>query len=127
MDLLDRVWLDGSWWILDSCCSRFGVVKAGQITMLSLEGVAESFFRLEELMAANLRCLLGAYAGLWQWPAMPLLPDLADPEQVGELHGNLHATQLELFGPGPVRTAGGVFLGTAQLAAANALAAEEKI
>lgn len=126
LGLLNRVTTDSTWWVHDSCCGRFGVVKDGQITMLSLEGVAESFFRLEELMAANLRCLLGAYANLWQWPAMPLLPNLADPNQAGELHTHMQATQLELFGPGPVRTAGGVFVGTARLAADNAVATEEE-
>ncbi len=117
LGLLDRVWLDGSWWVLDSACDRFGVVKEGQIVMLSLEGLSQSLFTIEEMMAANLRCLLAAYAGLIQFPAMKLLPDLTDADQVQELHGRLQAVQLELFGTlATVRTAGGAFLGPARMA-----------
>jgi len=117
LGLLDRISLDGTWWLLDAACDRFGVVKDGQIVMLSLEGWAQSLFTIEELMAANLRCILGAYAGLWQFPPMPLLPNLRDPEAVQELQQHLQTTQLELFGPAHPRPASAAGQVTAALLA----------
>jgi hypothetical protein len=60
------------------------------------------FFTLLELMAANLRSLLSAYAGLWTFPAPAEIPtDLADPEVRLEIRRRLAPVQLELFGPAP--------------------------
>ena len=53
-------------------------------------------------MAANLRALLAAYAGLWTFPAPAEVPtDLRDPEVRLELRRRLAPVQLELFGPAP--------------------------
>lgn len=100
LERLARVWVDGSWWIHGACTSRFGVIKNGLIHILKLEGTgARCFFTLVELMAANLRCILGAYAGLWQFPTMRLLPDLEDEGDLRELKTHLRANQLSMFGP----------------------------
>ncbi len=108
MGLLNRVWTDGSWWILDAACERFAVIQDGRIVMHSLEGIARSFFTITECMAANLRSLLGAYAGLWEWPPPDPLPtDPNDPDQVEDMKGRLQANQLELFGPGRVKVMAG--------------------
>jgi hypothetical protein len=67
---------------------------------------AQSFFTLAELMAANLRSLLSAYASLSTFPAPAEVPtDLADPEVRLELRRRLGPVQLELFGPGPAPAA----------------------
>jgi hypothetical protein len=109
MGLLDRVWTDGTWWILDAACERFAVVMDGIIQMHSLEGIAHSFFTITECMAANLRSLLAAYAGLWTWPPPDPLPiDQNDPDQVDDLHGRLVQARMELFGGDDVRLCGNV-------------------
>jgi hypothetical protein len=99
LGLLDRVWSDGSWWILDSTAERFAIVEDGLITMHSLESDyrKQSFFTLVEMMAANLRSLLAAYQGLWAWPPPEPLPlDLLDIAQARELKARFQAAQLEL-------------------------------
>jgi hypothetical protein len=96
MGYLDRTSCDGSWWIKDATADRFAVVENNLITMLSLEGKATSFFTLIELMAANLRSLLGAYAGEIEWPKMEMPIDLADLHQKRELREHYQAAQLEL-------------------------------
>jgi hypothetical protein len=99
MGLLNRVWTDGTWWILDAACERFAVIMDGQIKMHSLEGVARSFFTITECMAANLRSLLSAYAGLWEWPPPDPLPlDQHDEAESQELFSRFHQAKLELFG-----------------------------
>lgn len=99
MGLLERVWTDGTWWILDAACERFAVVMDGEIKMLSLEGAAASFFTITECMAANLRSLMSAYAGLWEWPPPDPIPlDQNDPLEARELYERMHAAQLKLFG-----------------------------
>ncbi|MBU1750419.1 MAG: hypothetical protein KKA73_22270 [Chloroflexi bacterium] len=109
MGLLDRVWSDGAWWILDAACERFAVVMDGQICMHSLEGIAASLFTITECMAANLRSLLAAYAGLWDWPPPDPLPlDQHDPDQAGDLYGRVHQARLDLFGDEQVRMCGNV-------------------
>jgi hypothetical protein len=110
LGLLDRVWLDGSWWILDAAAERFAVVEDGLIRMHSIEGVARSFFTITECMAANLRSLLSAYAGLWDWPPPDPIPlDLHDRDEAEELHRRMHQASLELFGDnGEVRVYGDV-------------------
>lgn len=100
LGLLDRVWVDGTWWLLDATADRFAVVENGLITMISFEGWAYSLFTLVEAMAANLRSLLAAYAGLWSWPPPEPLPlDLLDPDQAADMKRRLaaNATQLHLF------------------------------
>ena len=82
---------------------RFAVVQDGLLKSLRLTHTgARSFFTLLELMAANLRSLLSAYAGLWTFPAPAEIPtDLADPEVRLEIRRRLAPVQLELFGPAP--------------------------
>lgn len=109
MGLLDRVWTDGTWYILDAACERFAVVQDGRIKMLSLEGSMSSFFTIVEMMAANLRSLLAAYAGLWTWPPPDPLPlDSDDAAQVVELHRRVRQGRMELFGDGDVSLVGNV-------------------
>lgn len=107
MDLLDKVWTDGTWWLLDATMERFAIVEGGLITMLSLETSSKeqrkieplqrSFFTLVEMMAANLRSLLSAYQGLWSWPPPDPLPvDLLDAAQMVELKERYQHAQLEL-------------------------------
>ncbi len=108
LDLLDRVWTDGTWWIKDATAERFAYVESGLITMLSLESNKrgedgkrdvwrQTFFTLTEMMAANLRSLLAAYEGLWTWPPPAPLPvDMLDVGQVMEMKQRLQAAQLEL-------------------------------
>ena len=61
---------------------------------------AETFFTLPELMAANLRAPLAAYAGLWTFPAPAEVPtDPRDREVRLELRRRLTPVQFELFGP----------------------------
>jgi hypothetical protein len=108
MGLLDRVWTDGTWWILDAACERFAVVMDGRTVMHSLEGIARSFFTITECMAANLRSLLSAYAGLWEWPPPDPLPlDQHDETEVYELYSRFQQAKLDLFG-GEVRMCGNV-------------------
>ncbi|MBU0491050.1 MAG: hypothetical protein KKA73_07905 [Chloroflexi bacterium] len=109
LGLLDRCWTDGSWWILDAACERFAVVMDGQIRMHSLEGIAASLFTITECMAANLRSLLAAYAGLWEWPPPDPLPlDQHDPDEAEELYDRVHQARLDLFGDEQVRMCGNV-------------------
>jgi len=109
LGLLDRTWLDGSWWILDAACERFAVVMDRRICMHSLEGIAQSLFTITECMAANLRSLLAAYAGLWEWPPPDPLPlDQHDPDQARELYQRVHQARLDLFGDEEVRMCGSV-------------------
>jgi hypothetical protein len=95
---LDRVSVDGSWWLRDATADRFAILENQLITMLSLEGKARSFFTLIELMAANLRSLLAAYAGEIEWPPMHMPVNLVDLDQRRELkrHYRVAATQLRL-------------------------------
>ncbi len=59
--------------------------------------------QLLELMAANLRSLLSAYAGLWTFPAPSEVPtDPRDTEVRLELRRRLAAVQLDLFANLPV-------------------------
>jgi hypothetical protein len=103
LGLLERVSTDGEWWIHHARTEQFAVVQDGLLKSFRLTHTgARSFFTLLELMAANLRSLLSAYAGLWTFPAPAEVPtDLADPDQRLELRRRLSATQLELFGRMP--------------------------
>jgi hypothetical protein len=61
LGLLDRVSLDGSWWIHHARTEQFAVVQDGLLKSIRLTHTgAESFFTLLEMMAANLRSLLSA-------------------------------------------------------------------
>jgi hypothetical protein len=101
LGLLDRVSTDGAWWIHHSRTEQLAIVRGGLLRSLRLTHTgAETFFTLPELMAANLRALLAAYAGLWTFPAPAEVPsDLHDPEVRLELRRRLAPVQLELFGP----------------------------
>ena len=83
---------------------QLAVVQGGLLRSLRLTHTgAETFFTLPELMAANLRALLAAYAGLWAFPAPAEVPtNLRAPEVRLELRRRLAPVQLELFGPAPV-------------------------
>jgi hypothetical protein len=104
LDLLSRVFVDGSWYLQDARCERFAYVEEGLITMLHLgigrdrqgQVLRQSFFSLSELMAANLRSLLAAYEGLIQWPTVPLPIDVRDHHQLLELREHYQQAQLEL-------------------------------
>jgi hypothetical protein len=100
LGLLDRVSTDGSWWIHHARTEQFAIVQDGLIKSIRLTHTgASSFFTLVELMAANLRSLLSAYAGLWTFPAPAEIPtDLFDPEVRLELRRRLAPVQLDLFG-----------------------------
>ena len=99
LGLLDRVSMDGSWWIHHARTEQFAVVQDGLLKSLRLTHTgASSFFTLLELMAANPRSLLSAYAGLWTFPAPARVPtDLRDPDVRFELRRRLMPVQLELF------------------------------
>jgi hypothetical protein len=99
LGLLDRVSTDGSWWIHHSRTEQLAIVQGGLLRSLRLTHTgAETFLTLPELMAANLRALLAAYAGLWTFPPPAEVPnDLRDPEARSELHRRLAPVQLELF------------------------------
>ena len=104
LGLLDRVSTDGSWWIHHARTEQFAVVQDGLLKSLRLTHTgASSFFTLPELMAANLRSLLSAYAGLWTFPAPTEVPtDLRDPDVRFELRRRLASVQLDLFAHLPV-------------------------
>jgi hypothetical protein len=97
--LLDRVWVDGSWWIHDARAEVLAVLEDGLIRTIRLTGTgARSFFPLLDLMACNLRSLLAAYAGLWTFPGPARVP--TDPEDLDarlELRRRLSGIQLDLF------------------------------
>jgi hypothetical protein len=99
LGLLDRVCSDGSWWIHHARTEQLAVVQDGLLKSIRLTHTgAQSFFTLPELMAANLRSLLGAYAGLWTFPAPAQVPtDLRDEDVRLELRRRLAAVQLDLF------------------------------
>ena len=93
--------IDGAWWIHHSRTGQFAIVQGGLLRSLPLTHTgAETFFTLPELMAANLRALLAAYAGLWTFPAPAEVPtDPRDREVRLELRRRLTPVQFELFGP----------------------------
>ena len=99
LGLLDRVASDGAWWIHHARTEQFAVVQDGLLKSVRLTHTgASSFFTLLELMAANLRSLLSAYAGLWTFPAPAEVPtDMSDPDVCLELRRRLVPAQLELF------------------------------
>lgn len=100
LELLDRVWLDGSWWIHDARNDRLPYVDDGLIRCVDLgaksadarkkRGIkgmtAFSFFTLSELMVAHLRCLHAGYLGRIQFPRpLPLPIDTRDLDQMKEI------------------------------------------
>jgi hypothetical protein len=103
LGILDQVHTDGSWWVQDSRCDRFGVIENNLITMYSMEGIGTTFFTLVELMAANLRSLIGAYSGEVAFPRMPMPIDVRDLYQMIELrdHYRTARRQLDLWPEDP--------------------------
>src|SRR6266536_205112 len=95
LGLLDRISTDGSWWIHHACTEQFAVLQGGLLKSLRLTHTgSSSFFTLLELMAANLRSLLSAYAGLWTFPAPAEVPtDLRDSDVCLELRRRLGPVQ----------------------------------
>ena len=84
LGLLDRVSTDGALWIHHSRTEQLAVVQGGLVRSLRLTHTgAETFFTLPELMAANLRALLAAYAGLWTFPAPPRWPPTSATPRCG--------------------------------------------
>src|ERR671939_2155627 len=82
LGLLDRVSTYGSWWIHHARTEQSAVLQDGVLKSVRLTHTgANSFFTLLELMAANLRSLLSAYAGLWTFPAPADVPsDVRDAD-----------------------------------------------
>lgn len=67
---LDQVSVDGSWWIHHARCESIAVMEKGLLRAVRLEGTGmRSFFTLAEMMLCNLRSVLGAYSGAWEFPA----------------------------------------------------------
>lgn len=99
MGLLDRVWLDGSWWIHHARTEQIAVVQDGLLKTLNLTYTgAETFFTFPERAAANIRSLLGAYDGKWVWPdPAPLPTDMTDMDAVLELKRRLQKPQMDLW------------------------------
>jgi hypothetical protein len=97
--LLDRVWVDGSWWIHDARAEVLAVLEDGLIKSIRLTRTgARSFFPLLDLMSCNLRSLISAYAGLWTFPGPARVPtDMEDLDARLELRRRLDAVQLDLF------------------------------
>ncbi len=97
--LLDRVWVDGSWWIHDARAEVLAVLEDGLIRTIRLTRTgARSFFPLLDLMSCNLRSPLAAYCGLWTFPGPPRVPtDLEDLDARLELRRRLVPGQLDLF------------------------------
>jgi hypothetical protein len=99
--LLDRVWVDGSWWLHDARAEVLAVLEDGLVKTIRLTRTgARSFFPLLELMSCNLRSLLAAYAGLWTFPGPARVPtDLEDLDARLELRRRLTepSAQLSLF------------------------------
>jgi len=97
--LLDRVWVDGSWWIHDARAEVLAVLEDGLIKPIRLTRTgARSFFPLLDLMSCNLRSLLSAYAGLWTFPGPAQVPtDLEDLDARLELRRRIAPVQLGLF------------------------------
>jgi len=106
--LLDRVWVDGSWWIHDARAEVLAVLEDGLIKTIRLTRTgARSFFPLLDLMSCNLRSLLSAYAGLWTFPGPERIPtDMEDLDARLELRRRLEPAQLDLFAPGGFGEAG---------------------
>jgi hypothetical protein len=96
--LLDRVSVDGSWWIHDARAEVLAVLEDGLVKTIKLTRTgAQSFFPLLHLMTSNLTSLLSAYAGLWTFPAPERVPtNLDDPEARLELRNRLGLLQLPL-------------------------------
>lgn len=101
--LLDRVWVDGSWWIHDARAEVLAVLEDGLIKTIRLTRTgARSFFPLLDLMGCNLRSLLSAYAGLWTFPGPARVPtDLDDLDARLELRRRLESVQLDFLSPMP--------------------------
>lgn len=99
LGLLDRVWTDGSWWIHHARSEQLAVLQDGLIRSLRLTHTgARSFFTLVELMAANLRSLLSAYAGLWTFPAPAEVPTaIEDPDVRLEIRRRLAPAAQQLL------------------------------
>lgn len=87
--LLDEVSSDGTEWIANSVRERFNYIKGGLIRVWSMESdyEVETGFTLEELMASNLRVMLGAREGLLQWPDPP--PPEEEPIDMDQVNGFL--------------------------------------
>jgi len=103
LGMLDRIFLDGTSYLKQAVAARAPVIENGLITMIQLGSPnrtreRQPFFTFNELLASQLRCLLGAYANLWQWPGIawqdPYAPMVA--ELANELRPHYQQAQLEL-------------------------------
>jgi hypothetical protein len=99
LGLLDRVWLDGTWWLHHAATEQLAVLEDGEIRSIKLARTgAQSFFPLVHRMAANLVSLLSAYAGLWTFPGPPEVPTAMDDEDARlELRRRTDLVQLDMF------------------------------
>ena len=75
------------------------MLQDGLIKSIRLEATgARSFFTMSEMMASNLRSLIGAYAGLWTFPGPPAVPtDMDDQDAVLDLKERLRPAQMDLW------------------------------
>lgn len=100
LGLLDRVSTDGSWWIHHARTESIAVQHNGLIKAVRLEGTGmHSFFTLSEMMLCNLRSLLGAYAGTWEFPAPAPAPEhiTTKASAAGDLKEALASEQPSFF------------------------------
>lgn len=73
--LLDRVWLDGSWWILHAMTDQIAVIQDGLIKSIDIRhSNTYTTFTGAELMACNLRSATAAYLDLYSSPGPPQVP-----------------------------------------------------
>jgi hypothetical protein len=89
--VLDRVSVDGTWWIHAARCEQIAYVQDGLLRALSFArtGPTRSY---TELMAENLRALMAAYGGFIAFPGPARVPDnLDDACQVAELQRRVRA------------------------------------
>lgn len=73
--LLDRVWLDGSWWILHAMTDQIAVIQNGFIKNIDLRhSDTYTLFKGSEMMACNLRSATAMYLQLRSTPGPPEVP-----------------------------------------------------
>lgn len=67
--LLERIWVDGTWWILNATAQRTAVLQDGQIKVLFPKKLGwEDFDTTIERAAKDLRALAAAYSDCIRWP-----------------------------------------------------------
>lgn len=99
--LLDRVWLDGSWWILHAMTDQIAILQNGLIKNIDLRYTgATTTLTGAELMLCNLRSGVGAYLKEWSAPGPPAVPtEMRDIDALMELKKRIEreTSQMTLF------------------------------